>query len=82
MATDEMGKETDELFVKQAEVYRRARPRCPVEVISYFASLTPSHELAWDVGTGNGQAAAMVRHLSHPFVTSHILILRVILFLS
>ncbi|KAG0607226.1 hypothetical protein M758_8G010900 [Ceratodon purpureus] len=60
MATDEMGKETDELFVKQAEVYRRARPRCPVEVISYFASLTPSHELAWDVGTGNGQAAAMI----------------------
>jgi hypothetical protein len=60
-----MATETDELFAKQAEVYRRARPRCPEEMYAYFASLTPSHELAWDVGTGNGQAAAMVCHLSH-----------------
>lgn len=53
-------KETEELFVKQAEVYRKARPRNPEELYSFLASLTPSHELAWDVGTGNGQAAAMV----------------------
>jgi SAM-dependent methyltransferase len=55
-----MAKETDDLFVKQAEVYKKARPNCPAELFTYLASLTPSHELAWDVGTGNGQAAAAI----------------------
>lgn len=55
-----MAKETDDLFTKQAEVYKKARPHCPGELFTYLASLTSSHELAWDVGTGNGQAAAAV----------------------
>lgn len=46
--------------MKQAEAYKEARPRAPEELYSYLASLTPSHELAWDVGTGNGQAAAVI----------------------
>ena len=56
-----MATETIELFVKQAEAYKEARPRAPEELYAYIASLTRSHELAWDVGTGNGQAAAVVR---------------------
>ncbi|KAG0564737.1 hypothetical protein KC19_8G135500 [Ceratodon purpureus] len=60
VGTGVMAKETEELFVKQAEVYKEARPRAPEELYSYLASLTPSHELAWDVGTGNGQAAAVI----------------------
>ncbi|KAG6660636.1 putative methyltransferase DDB_G0268948 [Carya illinoinensis] len=45
------------LFDKQAEIYVDARPTYPTEWYSKLAALTPQHSLAWDVGTGNGQAA-------------------------
>ncbi|CAK7354738.1 unnamed protein product [Dovyalis caffra] len=45
------------LFDKQAATYVDARPRYPSEWFSMLAALTPRHSLAWDVGTGNGQAA-------------------------
>ncbi|RXH73490.1 hypothetical protein DVH24_016312 [Malus domestica] len=45
------------LFDKQAEDYLVARPTYPKEWYSMLAALTPKHSLAWDVGTGNGQAA-------------------------
>ncbi|KAK9930246.1 hypothetical protein M0R45_027289 [Rubus argutus] len=45
------------LYDKQAEVYAEARPTYPKEWYSMLAGLTPQHSLAWDVGTGNGQAA-------------------------
>ncbi|OWM91477.1 hypothetical protein CDL15_Pgr017395 [Punica granatum] len=45
------------LFDKQAEVYAKARPTYPRELYEKLAALTPGHTLAWDVGTGNGQAA-------------------------
>ncbi|KAF8377085.1 hypothetical protein HHK36_030458 [Tetracentron sinense] len=45
------------LFDKQAEVYVEARPRYPSEWYSMLAGRTHHHALAWDVGTGNGQAA-------------------------
>ncbi|KAM1014701.1 hypothetical protein ACFX2I_044544 [Malus domestica] len=45
------------LFDKQAELYLEARPTYPKEWFSMLAALTPNHSLAWDVGTGNGQAA-------------------------
>ena len=46
-----------DLFSVQAEDYSKFRPTYPVELFNYFASLTDNHNLAWDVGTGNGQAA-------------------------
>lgn len=49
------------LFDKQAEVYLEARPTYPKEWYMKLAALTPQHSLAWDVGTGNGQAAYSVR---------------------
>jgi SAM-dependent methyltransferase len=45
------------LFDKQADLYLDARPNYPSEWYSMLAAQTPHHRLAWDVGTGNGQAA-------------------------
>ena len=44
-------------FSKQAADYAKFRPRYPHELFEYLGSLTPSRKLAWDCGTGNGQAA-------------------------
>ena len=44
-------------FSKQADIYAKYRPKYPPELFSWLASLTKEHELAWDCGTGNGQAA-------------------------
>jgi hypothetical protein len=49
-----------ELFIKQAENYAEGRPCYPPELFDFIASKTPSQDLAWDVGTGNGQAARSV----------------------
>ena len=46
---------------KQADMYADARPSYPKELFSKLAALTPRRHLAWDVGTGNGQAALGVR---------------------
>ncbi|KAK3024549.1 hypothetical protein RJ639_043489 [Escallonia herrerae] len=45
------------LFGKQAEIYVDARPSYPRGWYSMLAARTTLHALAWDVGTGNGQAA-------------------------
>ncbi|XP_010270319.1 PREDICTED: putative methyltransferase DDB_G0268948 [Nelumbo nucifera] len=45
------------LFDRQADVYVDARPTYPSEWYSMLAAVTPRRTLAWDVGTGNGQAA-------------------------
>jgi SAM-dependent methyltransferase len=44
-------------FSGQAKEYARHRPIYPAAMFAYLASLAPSNELAWDCGTGNGQAA-------------------------
>lgn len=50
-------------FSKQASDYARYRPLYPATLYEYLATLTPEHDLAWDVGTGNGQAAiGLARH--------------------
>ncbi|XAR62382.1 Trans-aconitate 3-methyltransferase [Bertholletia excelsa] len=45
------------LFDKQAEIYASTRPTYPSEWYAMLARHCPLHSLAWDVGTGNGQAA-------------------------
>ena len=63
----EREREMAELFIKQAENYADGRPCYPQELFEFIASKTPSHDLAWDVGTGNGQAARSVSfHFSFP----------------
>ncbi|KAL6882008.1 hypothetical protein ACP4OV_011480 [Aristida adscensionis] len=49
-----------ELFTKQAAVYAAARPSYPKDLFDKLAAVTAHHRLAWDVGTGNGQAAIAV----------------------
>lgn len=44
-------------FSNHSEQYARSRPRYPEEIYAYLASIAPGHSLAWDCGTGNGQAA-------------------------
>jgi ubiquinone/menaquinone biosynthesis C-methylase UbiE len=44
-------------FSKQSDIYAQSRPHYPDELFEYLTSLTPTRETAWDVGTGNGQAA-------------------------
>lgn len=44
-------------FSGHADQYRQYRPGYPEDLFDYLAALTPSHELAWDCATGNGQAA-------------------------
>lgn len=52
-----------DLFHVQADKYAEARPTYPPELFEFIASKTPQHLLAWDVGTGNGQAAVPLSKL-------------------
>ena len=51
------------LFLKQAKHYAAARPDYPAELFQFIASKTARHDLAWDVGTGSGQAAVSLAKL-------------------
>ncbi|KAK6259154.1 Methyltransferase type 11 - like 5 [Theobroma cacao] len=54
------------LFDEQADLYLDARPNYPSEWYSMLAARTPHHHLAWDAGTGNGQAAiGVAEHYEH-----------------
>ncbi len=59
-----------DLFSSQSKTYAQFRPTYPQELFDYLASLTPSHETAWDCGTGNGQAAiSLKRHFIKVWAT-------------
>jgi SAM-dependent methyltransferase len=49
-----------DLFSGHAELYAEARPSYPPSLIAELANLAPGSELAWDSGTGNGQAASLL----------------------
>jgi len=53
----EAGMSFKDHFSKQVTDYARFRPGYPRELFDYLASIAPSSQLAWDCGTGNGQAA-------------------------
>jgi SAM-dependent methyltransferase len=44
-------------FSRQAANYAIFRPGYPQELFDYLGSIAPTRQLAWDCGTGNGQAA-------------------------
>lgn len=57
-------------FSPQAGDYARYRPHYPPELFEYLASIAPGNRLAWDCGTGNGQAAQeLARHFSRVVAT-------------
>ncbi|KZV22439.1 hypothetical protein F511_19554 [Dorcoceras hygrometricum] len=51
------------LFINQAKQYLEGRPSYPQQLFNFIASKTPSHDLAWDVGTGSGQAAVSLANI-------------------
>jgi len=52
-------------FSELAGAYRLGRPKYPDELFEALAALAPRGDLAWDVGTGSGQAAAgLAAHFS------------------
>ncbi len=53
-------------FSGHAQLYRAARPTYPPELFSWLAAQAPTHDLAWDVACGNGQATcALAQHFTH-----------------
>ena len=57
-------------FSKQAREYALYRPQYPGELFDYLASISPGRQLAWDCGTGNGQAAQeLARHFDRVMAT-------------
>lgn len=58
------------LSEKEAEAYLDARPRYPIDWFKKIAARTQDHKFAWDVGTGNGQAAiGLVEHYENVVAT-------------
>lgn len=57
-------------FSTQAGTYAEFRPVYPVAVFAWLSSLCAGHDLAWDVATGNGQAAeALAAYFKSVFAT-------------
>ncbi len=57
-------------FSGHAQDYARYRPSYPHELFAWLAEQCPAHQLAWDCGTGNGQAAlALAPHFAQVHAT-------------
>jgi SAM-dependent methyltransferase len=57
-------------FSGHSDQYAQSRPHYPDEVYAYLASIAPAHSLAWDCGTGNGQAAVgLAKHFDRVYAT-------------
>jgi SAM-dependent methyltransferase len=57
-------------FSGHAALYARVRPRYPAALFGWLAAKAPHQRLAWDAGTGNGQAAvALARHFDRVVAT-------------
>ena len=57
-------------FSGHAALYARVRPRYPRELYAWLAEHAPHRRLAWDAGTGNGQAAvALAGHFDRVVAT-------------
>ncbi len=47
-------------FSDIAQQYQRNRPEYPSEIFQYLSMVCDNHQVAWDVGTGTGQAASQL----------------------
>ena len=57
-------------FSPFADRYARGRPRYPAELFAWLAGVVDRHDLAWDCGTGNGQAAlGLAEHFARVVAT-------------
>jgi len=57
-------------FSTQAGAYAQFRPRYPRELFAWLASIAADTRLAWDVGTGNGQAACALAEYFESVIAS------------
>lgn len=65
-----MSRDFRDHFSGHAATYARARPGYPPALFEWLASQTASQQLAWDAGTGNGQAAiTLAAHYAHVHAT-------------
>lgn len=59
-----------DLFSSHAKEYARFRPRYPAVLFHYLALRAPGTAMAWDCGTGNGQAATgLAERFAHVVAT-------------
>jgi SAM-dependent methyltransferase len=57
-------------FSRQAQAYAKHRPRYPAALFAYLAAIAPGNRLAWDCGTGSGQAAvSLAEHFARVIAT-------------
>ena len=57
-------------FSRHAADYARHRPQYPRELFAFIASMAPDRTMAWDCGTGNGQAAVdLAEHFEQVIAT-------------
>jgi ubiquinone/menaquinone biosynthesis C-methylase UbiE len=62
--------ESKDHFGRVAGEYATFRPHYPDTLYQWLASIAPNHRLAWDAGTGNGQAAvALADYFSRVLAT-------------
>ncbi|KAJ3080516.1 hypothetical protein HK102_002992 [Quaeritorhiza haematococci] len=55
---------------QQAAAYARFRPTYPPDLFDFLTSLTPRHDVAWDVGCGSGQASrSLAQHFQKVIAT-------------
>lgn len=57
-------------FSEAAAAYAAFRPRYPAALFAWLAAEAPGRDLAWDAGTGNGQAAVALAGLFRRVVAS------------
>ncbi|HSJ52493.1 MAG TPA: class I SAM-dependent methyltransferase, partial [Anaerolineae bacterium] len=58
-----MNQAFEDHFSEHAQDYARYRPCYSADLFDYLAAIAPARRLAWDCGTGNGQAAVeLVKH--------------------
>ncbi len=59
-------------FAKNSADYKQFRPDYPEALFTYLESLVPDKQLAWDCGTGNGQAAVALAKRFNQVIASDI----------
>ena len=70
MSTERKTFSFEDHFSNHSGQYAQYRPHYPDEIYAYLASLTPGNSLAWDCGTGNGQAAVgLAKHFDKVHAT-------------
>ncbi|MBT9532294.1 MAG: SAM-dependent methyltransferase, partial [Pseudomonas sp.] len=65
-----MGKAFVDHFQGVTQHYLNHRPSYPAALFDWLAQRCSQHELAWDCGTGNGQAAvSLAQHFQRVLAT-------------